>query len=76
MRCSIRCVIGLLLCGTAHAQDGTLTPKSLQAVLETKLSGPEGDRVAERIRTYFGGSGALAKCNTLSLPHTALSSVP
>jgi enterochelin esterase family protein len=61
MRCSIRFVIGLLLCGTAHAQDGTLTPKSLKAVLEAQPSGPEGDRVAERIRTYFGGSDALAK---------------
>ena len=35
-----------------------LTPKTLEAALAAKPQGPEADRLAERIRTYFGGRGA------------------
>jgi enterochelin esterase family protein len=38
-----------------------LTPKSLQAALAAKPEGPEAEKLAERIRTYFGGSESLAK---------------
>ena len=46
---------------TTTAQDAAgLTPKTLQAALEAKPSGAEADRLAERIRDYFGGAEALA----------------
>jgi len=38
-----------------------LTPKSLQAALAAKPEGPEAEKLAERIRTYFGGSESLLK---------------
>jgi enterochelin esterase-like enzyme len=41
-------------CGAAVAQDEPLTPKSLQAALAAKPSGAEAERLAERIRGYFG----------------------
>jgi enterochelin esterase-like enzyme len=62
MRYALVGIVGLMLSGTAHAQDiGPLTPKSLQAALDAKPSGAEADRLADRIRTYFGGSEALSK---------------
>jgi enterochelin esterase family protein len=45
---------------TTTAQDAALTPKALQAALEAKPSGAEADRLATRIREYFGGAEALA----------------
>ena len=46
---------------TTTAQDAAgLTPKTLQAALEAKPSGAEADRLATRIREYFGGAEALA----------------
>src|SRR6185436_17889619 len=38
-----------------------LTPKSLQAALAAKPEGAEAEKLAERIRTYFGGSENLLK---------------
>src|SRR5262245_15446957 len=38
-----------------------LTPKSLQAALAAKPEGTEAEKLAERIRTYFGGSESLLK---------------
>lgn len=37
------------------------TPRSIESALLAKPEGPEADRLAERIRTYFGGSELLAK---------------
>ena len=62
MRSVVVGLVGLMLSGTATAQDGVpLTPKSLQAALAAKPEGAEAERLAERIRTYFGGSEALVK---------------
>ena len=38
-----------------------LTPKSLQTALAAKPEGPEAEKLAERIRAYFGGSENLVK---------------
>ena len=61
---SIICIVAVPLltgAGSLRAQDSApLTPKSLQAALDAKPSGAEADRLAERIRTYFGGTEALA----------------
>ena len=53
---------GLALCGVALAQEGpAFTPMSLQTALAAKPEGAEAERLAERIRTYFGGSEVLVK---------------
>jgi enterochelin esterase family protein len=39
----------------------TLTPKSLQAALAAKPDGAAADALADRIKTYFGGSENLVK---------------
>src|SRR6476659_7236832 len=61
---SIICIVAVPLltgAGSRRAQESApLTPKSLQAALDAKPSGAEADRLAERIRTYFGGPEALA----------------
>ena len=36
-----------------------LTPKTLEAALTAKPQGPDADRLAERIRTYFGAEALL-----------------
>ena len=44
------------------AQEATpLTPKSLQAALAAKPDGPDAEKLADRIRAYFGGSESLLK---------------
>ena len=44
------------------AQEPTpLTPKSLQAALAAKPDGPDAEKLADRIRAYFGGSESLLK---------------
>ena len=44
------------------AQDGTpLTPATLQTALDAKPSGQDAERLAERIRTWFGGAQALSQ---------------
>ena len=62
---SIACFAAIALvagAGPIRAQDGTaLTPKSLQAALDAKPAGAEADRLADRIRTYFGGAEALSQ---------------
>jgi len=55
----VACLSGAETIGAQEA--GALTPKSLQAALEAKPSGPEADRLAARIREYFGGADALAQ---------------
>jgi len=52
---------------TTRAQEVALTPKSLQAALEAKPSGAEADRLAARIREYFGGADALAQGGTAKI---------
>src|SRR5262245_28944848 len=49
----------LLSAVAAAAQDAPLTPKTLQAALDAKPSGPEADRLAARIRTYFGADALM-----------------
>jgi enterochelin esterase family protein len=73
MKLSILTISGILLCGAARAQDGpALTPKSLGAALSAKPVGADADRLAERIRSYFGGpdvmlNGAPAKIDELTV---------
>ena len=53
---------GLLLCSVVSAQDGPpLTPKTLQAALAAKPVGAEAERLAERVRSYFGGRESVLK---------------
>jgi enterochelin esterase-like enzyme len=49
--------------GAASSQDGSLalTPKTLDAALSAKPAGSDADRLAERIRAYFGGRETLMK---------------
>ena len=63
MRLRIVVATGLVLCGTmARAQEEpALTPGSLQAALAARPEGAQAERLAERIRTYFGGTEALVK---------------
>jgi enterochelin esterase family protein len=57
---SMLAILGLLL--PAAAQDAPLlTPASLETALAAAARGPDGDQLAERIRTYFGGAEMLAK---------------
>lgn len=60
MRLSALVVAAWCLCGVATAQD-TLTPQTLQAALAAKPEGAEAEKLAERIRAYFGGSESLMK---------------
>ena len=68
----MRAVLALLCClgmigpmpsTTAVAQEtAALTPKALQTALDAKPGGgADADRLAERIRTSFGGAEALSK---------------
>jgi enterochelin esterase-like enzyme len=62
MRLAIVVAASCLLHGVAEAQEGpALTPKSLHEALSAKPEGPEAERLAERIRSYFGGSEILLK---------------
>src|SRR5436190_7866996 len=62
MKLSFLLISGFLFCGVVSAQNGpALTPKSLQAALSAKPSGAEAEQLAERIRSYFGGSASVAK---------------
>jgi enterochelin esterase family protein len=50
----------LLIASVASAQDPTpLTPRALEAALAAKPQGPEADRLAERVRAYFGAEALL-----------------
>jgi enterochelin esterase-like enzyme len=62
MKLVIVVAAGLVLYGVARAQEGpALTPGSLQTALAAKPEGAEAERLAERIRSYFGGSESLLK---------------
>jgi len=62
MKLPIVVAAGLALCGVALAQEGpALTPMALQTALAARPEGAEAERLAERIRTYFGGSEVLVK---------------
>src|SRR5688572_3972826 len=56
-------VAGMLLFGSmALAQEGpALDPKSLSAALAAKPDGAEAERLADRIRTSFGGRDVLMR---------------
>ena len=55
MRYAVAIVAGLALTLTAAAQeDQPLTPRTLQAALDAKPTGADAEKLAERIRTYFG----------------------
>jgi len=55
----------LVLCSLSAAvlgqETSPLTPKTLQAALSSKPEGADGEKLAERIRAYFGGSESLLK---------------
>jgi enterochelin esterase-like enzyme len=60
--------------GLNSAQDGSspLTPKALAAALSAKPAGTDAERLAERVRAYFGGretvlNGAPAKVDELTV---------
>ncbi len=62
MKRSILTMCGMLFCGAATAQDGpALTPASLATALAAKPAGADAERLAERIRGYFGGKETLLK---------------
>ncbi len=67
-------VAATVLCGSpVLAQEGpALDPKSLSAALADNPAGPEAERLADRIRAYFGGRdvllrGAPARADELSV---------
>jgi enterochelin esterase family protein len=47
--------------GTGIQDASPLTPTTLGTALAAQPTGPDADRLADRIRTYFGGAEALAK---------------
>ena len=62
MKLSGLVVAACCLGGVASAQEPTpLTPKTLQEALAAKPEGAEAEKLAERIRGYFGGSENLMK---------------
>ncbi len=62
MKLAIVVAVGLVMSGVARAQEQpALTPSSLQTALAARPEGAEAERLAERIRTYFGGSEVLVK---------------
>ena len=49
-----------LTSSNALAQDtAPLTPRTLEAALTAKPQGPDADRLADRVRTYFGAEALL-----------------
>jgi enterochelin esterase-like enzyme len=62
MKRSIPVIVLSILGGLATAQDGvTLTPAALASALSAKAEGAEAERLADRIRTWFGGGDSLQK---------------
>jgi enterochelin esterase family protein len=57
---SLAIAVGTLT-GGMSAQEGSLTPAALQAALAAQPQGADADRLAERIRTAFGGAESLQK---------------
>jgi enterochelin esterase-like enzyme len=74
MKFSAMLVATTVLCGSfVRAQEGpALDPASLSAALAANAAGPEAERLADRIRAYFGGRevlmrGAPARVDELSV---------
>src|SRR6185295_13990463 len=78
MRCSPAVLAGILLCGAVGAAQQPPTagpafdPKTLDAALAAQPQGAEAERLADRIRSAFGGRdallrGAAAKIDELSV---------
>ena len=62
MKISVVVAVTLLSGSIALAQEGpALDPKTLSAALSAKPDGAEAERLAERIRTYFGGRDVLLR---------------
>jgi enterochelin esterase family protein len=62
MKLSALVIAASCLCGVAAAQEpAALTPKTLQAALLAKPEGADAEKLAERIRAYFGGTDSLTK---------------
>jgi hypothetical protein len=67
MRRSPAILVGILLGGVAGAApqrpaaDPALDPKTLEAALEAQPQGAEAERLADRIRSAFGGRDALVR---------------
>src|SRR5438094_658574 len=61
----------LLLAAAVLAQDPPLTPRTLQEALAAKPSGADAEKLAERIRAYFGrenlARGPAAKIDELTV---------
>src|SRR4051794_6253577 len=53
---AVCCLSAVLL-----AQEAALTPKTLQAALEKRGEGADAERLADRIRAYFGGTEVLTR---------------
>jgi enterochelin esterase-like enzyme len=54
------CIVSLLLSTSAAAQDtAPLTPKALESALAARPQGADAERLAERIRAYFGAEALL-----------------
>src|SRR2546427_13273331 len=67
MRLLLAVLTGILLCGGVNAAqqrpaaDPALDPKTLEAALAAKSQGAEAERLADRIRSAFGGRDALLR---------------
>src|SRR6185295_10772567 len=67
MRCSPAVLAGILLCSAVGAAQQppaaapALNPKTLEAALAAKPQGAEADRLADRVRSAFGGRDALLR---------------
>jgi enterochelin esterase-like enzyme len=82
MRLSTLVVTTLVLCGMVTSADGqTLTPRALEAALAAKPAGADAGKLADQIRTYFGGSdnvlkGAAPKIDELAVAWAIDAPVP
>src|SRR5712691_9520660 len=67
MKFSPAILVGILLCGVMGAAqqrpavDWVLNPKTLEAALAANPQGAEAERLADRIRSAFGGRDALLR---------------
>jgi enterochelin esterase family protein len=61
MRLATLAVTTLVLYGVADANAQTLTPKALDEALTAKPMGADAAALADRVRTYFGGTDVLVK---------------
>jgi enterochelin esterase-like enzyme len=62
MKLAMVVIVGFLMYGLVGAQEGpALAPKLLQRALSARPEGAEADRLADRIRLFFGGRETLMK---------------